>query len=217
MSNTDSIVFIVDDDTQVRASLDNLCRSVDLVVEAFASVDEFLLRGDPHIPACLVLDVRFPGSAPSGLEFQRRLAEAGRMIPIIFITGHGDVPMSVQAMKGGAVDFLLKPIREQDLLDAVRIGIERDRRRRSEGRSLAQLQTHADQLTQREREIMELVARGLPNKQIAAELGLSEVTVKVHRGHVMQKMEARSLAELVRLSDRLGKSAASAAPGDTKG
>lgn len=217
MSEADSIVFIVDDDAQVRDSLDNLCRSVDLVVETFSSVDEFLHRADPLVPACLVLDVRFPGSAPSGLEFQRTLAGMGRSIPIIFITGHGDVPMSVQAMKYGAVDFLLKPIREQDLLDAIHIGLAQDRLRRTEKKSLALLRRHAEQLTIREREIMELVARGLPNKQIAAELGLSEVTVKVHRSHVMQKMGARSLAELVRLSDRLGHPVASAASCDTKG
>lgn len=203
MSDENCIVFVVDDDAQIRASLDNLCRSVNLAVETFASMDEFVGRDVPDMPCCLILDVRFPGSVPSGLEFQRQLVEAGRATPVIFITGHGDVPMSVQAMKSGAVDFLLKPFREQDLLDAIRIAIGRDRQRRSEERSLAVLRAQFDTLTLREREVMALVTRGSPNKQIAAELGLSEVTVKVHRGHVMQKMEARSLAELVRLNDRL--------------
>jgi FixJ family two-component response regulator len=216
MNDSDCIVFIVDDDAQIRASLDNLCRSVNLAAETFASMDEFLGRDDPDVPSCLILDVRFPGSAPSGLEFQRQFAGAGRPTPIIFITGHGDVPMSVQAMKSGAIDFLLKPFREQDLLDAIRVAIGRDRQRRSEERSLALLRSQFDTLTLREREIMERVAQGWPNKQIAAELGLSEVTVKAHRGHVMQKMEARSLAELVRLNDRLVVAARPAAAGDTK-
>jgi FixJ family two-component response regulator len=160
----------------------------------------------PNTPACLVLDVRFPGSAPSGLEFQRDLVQAKNPLPIIFITGHGDVPMSVQAMKSGAVEFLMKPVREQELLDAIRHGIERDRQRRVEETALESLHRRFESLTAREREIMALVARGLLNKQVAAELGLSEVTVKVHRGHVMQKMEAGSLAELVRMSDQLSRS-----------
>ena len=212
----DCIVFIVDDDAQIRASLDNLCRSVDLAVETFASMDEFHSRAVSDKPCCLVLDVRFPGSVPSGLEFQRQLANAGRAPPVVFITGHGDVPMSVQAMKSGAVDFLTKPFREQDLLDAIRVAIERDRLQRNEQRSLAMLCAQFQTLTLREREVMGLVTRGWPNKQIAAALGLSEVTVKVHRGHVMQKMEARSLAELVRLNDRLSVAGVSAAVPDTK-
>jgi RNA polymerase sigma factor (sigma-70 family) len=216
MNEGDSIVFIIDDDALVRASLTNLCRSVDLNVDAFSSTDDFLRRRPPDVPACLVLDVRFPGSAPSGLDFQRKLAEANNPLPIIFITGHGDVPMSVQAMKHGAVEFLTKPVREQELLDAIRHAIERDRRRRERDAVHASLRQRFDSLTAREREIMRLVARGLLNKQIAAELGLSEVTVKVHRGHVMQKMAAKSLAELVRMSDQLGDSSIPISPSDTK-
>jgi FixJ family two-component response regulator len=216
MSEASSIVFIIDDDAQVRASLANLCRSVSLKVETFSSTDEFLQRDRPNTPACLVLDVRFPGSAPSGLDFQRKLVDANNPLPIIFITGHGDVPMSVQAMKHGAVEFLMKPVREQELLDAIRNGFELDRRRRAEEKVLVSLRTRFELLTARERKIMELVTRGLLNKQVAAELGLSEVTVKVHRGHVMQKMEARSLVDLVRMSDRLGNSSALGASSNTK-
>lgn len=203
MSEADSIVFIIDDDAQVRASLTNLCRSVELNVQAFSSTEEFLSAKRPDIPACLVLDVRFPGSAPSGLDFQRNLASLSDPLPIIFVTGHGDVPMSVKAMKRGAVEFLTKPVREQELLDAVRLGIERDRQRRKQDLALSSLRKRYDSLTEREREIMHLVTRGLLNKQVAAELNLSEVTVKVHRGRIMQKMEARSLAELVRMSDQI--------------
>lgn len=216
MSETDSVVYIIDDDAQVRTSLANLCRSVDLKAEAFSSTDEFLRRTLPNVPACLVLDVRFPGSAPSGLDFQRKLVDAKNPLPIIFITGHGDVPMSVQAMKHGAVEFLTKPVREQELLDAIRNGIERDRRRRDEDALLESLRKRFESLTAREREIMELVATGLLNKQIAATLGLSEVTVKVHRGHVMRKMSAGSLAELVRMSDRIRNISILGAPSDTK-
>lgn len=201
-----SVVFIIDDDAQVRAGLTNLCRSMDLKVEAFSSTDDFLRMDRPNIPACLILDVRFPGSAPSGLDFQRKLVDANNPLPIIFITAHGDVPMSVQAMKHGAIEFLIKPIREQELLDAIRQGMERDRRRLDEETLLVALRGRFASLTAREREIMELVACGLLNKQIAARLGLSEVTVKVHRGHVMRKMEASSLAALVRMSDRLSNS-----------
>lgn len=217
MSAADSTVFIIDDDAQVRASLENLCRSVNLSVETFGSTEEFLRREPPRVAACLVLDVRFPGSAPSGLEFQRALAARGAVLPIIFITGHGDVPMSVQAMKYGAVDFLLKPFREQELLDAIRAGIARDRQRLNHERTRQALRTHFESLTPREREIMMLVAQGLPNKQIAATLDLSEVTVKVHRGHVMLKMDARSVADLVRMSDQLTDSDASIGTTDTKG
>ncbi|MBS0528928.1 MAG: response regulator transcription factor [Proteobacteria bacterium] len=212
MNGTDSIVFIIDDDAQVRASLDNLCRSVNLPVETFDSTEEFLRRTDLGVPSCLVLDVRFPGSAPSGLEFQRKLLEQGAMLPIIFITGYGDVQMSVQAMKHGAVDFLSKPFREQELLDAIRAGIARDSQRRCEARARDQLRTLFESLTPREREIMRLVAQGLPNKQIAAALDLSEVTVKVHRSHVMLKMGAKSVADLVRMSDRLNDSIVSSIP-----
>jgi FixJ family two-component response regulator len=197
------MIFIVDDDALVRTSFVNLCRSAELNVQAFASTDEFLKAKLPDVPACLVLDVRFPGSAPSGLDFQCRLAAAGNPLPIIFITGHGDVPMSVQAMKNGAVDFLTKPVREQELLDAIRKGLARDRIRREQDAALASLRMRFDQLTAREREVMRMVAQGLMNKQIADELGLSEVTVKAHRGQVMQKMTARSVADLVRMSDRL--------------
>ena len=167
------MVFIIDDDALVRASLTNLCLSVDLKVNAFSSTDEFLRTHLPDVPACLVLDVRFPGSAPSGLDFQRKLAEANSPLPIIFITGHADVPMSVQAMKHGAVEFLTKPVREQELLDAIRQAIEQDRDRRERDAMSASLRKRFDSLTVREREIMRLVARGLVNKQIAAELGLA--------------------------------------------
>ena len=203
MTDADSIVFIVDDDEQVRTSLVNLCRSVDLNVQAFTSTDDFISAKRPNLPACLILDIRFPGSTPSGLEFQRKLADANDPIPIIFITAHGDIPMSVQAMKHGAIEFLTKPVREQELLDAIRHGIDRDRHRREQESGRASLRARFELLTEREREILSLVARGLLNKQIAAELGLSEVTVKVHRGHVMRKMDAKSLADLVRMSDQL--------------
>jgi FixJ family two-component response regulator len=211
MSDADSVVFIIDDDAQVRSSLANLCRSVELNVQAFASTEEFMDFERPDIPSCLVLDVRFPGSAPSGLEFQRKLAMMNDPLPIIFVTGHGDVPMSVKAMKRGAVEFLTKPVREQELLDAVRLGIEQDRQRRKQELAFSSLRKRYDSLTDREREIMHLVTRGLLNKQVAAELGLSEVTVKVHRGRIMQKMDAKSLADLVRMSDQIG-----GAPGSSK-
>jgi FixJ family two-component response regulator len=216
MNENESRVFIIDDDAQVRSSLVNLLRSVDLGVDAFASTDEFLRVDLPNVPSCLVLDVRFPGSAPSGLDFQRKLIEADIQLPVVFITGHGDVPMSVQAMKSGAIEFLLKPVREQELLDAIRRGIERDRQRRDQDKALASLRRRFESLTAREREIMLLVTRGLLNKQIAGELGLSEVTVKVHRGHVMQKMQAKSLADLVRMSDKLQIAPAAAQAPDTK-
>ena len=216
MSDPDSIVFIVDDDAQVRSSLTNLCRSVELNVQAFSSTEDFLNTSRPDIPACLVLDVRFPGSAPSGLDFQRTLANLNDPLPIIFITGHGDVPMSVKAIKRGAVEFLTKPVREQELLDAVRMAIERDRERRKQDVANSSLRKRYDSLTAREREIMYLVTRGLLNKQVAAELNLSEVTVKVHRGRIMQKMEAKSLADLVRMSDQIGTSSNPGTASDTK-
>jgi FixJ family two-component response regulator len=217
MSAANSLVFIVDDDAQVRESLANLCRSVDLPVETYSSTSEFLRRERPGVPACLILDIRFPGSAPSGLDFQRELVKTNNLLPIIFITGHGDVPMTVQAMKQGAVEFLMKPVREQVLLDAIRHAVERDRMRRQEEDQLASIRGRFESLTVREREIMALVTRGLLNKQVGAELGLSEVTVKVHRGNVMRKMQAASLADLVRMSDRLANSLALVVPADTKG
>jgi FixJ family two-component response regulator len=216
MSEADCIVYILDDDADVRTGLSNLCRSVDLNVHVFSSAEEFFSMEWPDIPACLVLDVRFPGSSPSGMQIQRKLVDGNNPIPIVFITGHGDIPMSVQAMKYGAIEFLTKPVREQELLDAIRQGVERDRRRRQDEALLLSLRKRFESLTAREREIMQLVARGLINKQIAAELGLSEVTVKVHRGHVMQKMEARSLPELVRMSDRLSNTPVSVVAVDTK-
>jgi FixJ family two-component response regulator len=197
------MVFIVDDDAQLRAALLNLCNSMNLPAQAFASAQEFLNASRPDVPSCLILDVRFPGAEPSGLEFQRALAAANTTLPIIFITGHGDVRMSVQAMKAGAVEFLIKPVREQELLDAVQIALERDRERRRSQEVRDSLRSRYESLTTREREIMRLVTRGLLNKQVAAELALSEVTVKAHRGHIMEKMQASSLAELVRMSDQL--------------
>jgi RNA polymerase sigma factor (sigma-70 family) len=215
MSETESVVFIVDDDPLVRSSLTNLCHSVDLNAKAFPSTDDFLHAERPNVPSCLILDIRFPGSQPSGLDFQRTLINANNPLPVIFISGHGDVPMSVQAMKDGAVEFLTKPVREQELLDAIRHAIERDRHRREQDAILLSIRKRFDTLTPREREIMRLVAGGLLNKQIAAELGLSEVTVKVHRGHVMQKMKAKSVPDLVRMNDRMG--GPSAIEADTKG
>jgi FixJ family two-component response regulator len=213
MNQADCMVFVVDDDAQIRAALTNLCSSVDLPVQAFPSAQEFLGANRPDVPSCLILDVRFPGAGPSGLEFQRMLTANHAALPIIFITGHGDVPMSVQAMKEGAVEFLTKPVREQDLLDAVRKALARDRQRRASEDALAALRRRFDSLTVREREIMHLVTRGLLNKQIAAELGLSEVTVKFHRGHIMEKMQASTLAHLVRMADQL---AARSEASDTK-
>jgi FixJ family two-component response regulator len=216
MNGRNPIVFIIDDDALVRASLTNLCRSVDLDAQAFGSTDEFLRAQPPDVPACLVLDVRFPGSAPSGLDFQRQLVEANNPLPIIFVTGHGDVPMSVQAMKHGAVEFLLKPVREQALLDAIRQAIARDRQRRERNAVSMSLRNRYASLTAREREIMYFVTRGLLNKQISTEVGLSEVTVKVHRARAMQKMEARSVAELVRMVDQLSEPAAQITQPDTE-
>jgi FixJ family two-component response regulator len=207
MSKEPAVVFVVDDDALMREALDNLARSVGLDVRLYASPQEFLGAQRPDAPGCLVLDVRLPGM--SGLTFQQELAKAGVALPVIFITGHGDVPMTVRAMKAGAVEFLTKPFDDQVLLDAIHAAIERDRaRRREEGRA-AELQAHYRTLSGREREVMALVVAGRANKQIAAELGLSLVTVKVHRGQVMRKMLARSVAELVRMADRLGLPAAS--------
>jgi len=196
------IVFIIDDDLSVRRALTNLFQSVGLQVEAFGSAPELLQAKLPDVASCLVLDIRLPGL--SGLDLQNELAKAGVHIPIIFITGHGDIPMTVRAMKGGAVDFLTKPFRDQDLLDAVVKAIEQDRKRREVEKALANVQSLFDALTPREREVLALVASGLMNKQIAAELGLAEITVKIHRGHIMKKMGARSLADLIRMAETLG-------------
>jgi FixJ family two-component response regulator len=196
------IVFVVDDDPSIRTALANLFRSVGLQSEAFDSAPEFLRSQLPDVASCLVLDIRLPGL--SGLDFQVELAQANIHIPIIFVTGHGDIPMTVRAMKAGAVDFLSKPFRDQDMLDAVASAIERDRKRRAEAKLRADLQAHFETLTPREREVLPLVASGLMNKQIAAEIGLAQITVKIHRGHIMRKMGARSLADLVRMAGTLG-------------
>jgi FixJ family two-component response regulator len=194
-------VIIVDDDESVRDSLGGLVRSVGLKPVLYGSVTEFLAAGCPDAPTCLILDVRLPGR--SGLDLQRELAEAGMRIPIIFITGYGDIPMSVQAMKNGAIEFLTKPYREQDILDSIETGLTRDRARRAEERAISALRERFETLSPRERDVMALVVRGLLNKQIAFELGLSEITVKVHRGQAMRKMRAASLADLVLMADRL--------------
>jgi RNA polymerase sigma factor (sigma-70 family) len=202
MSEPDAIVFVVDDDAAVRESLKNLIRSVGLRVELFASAQEFLRSKRPDLPCCLVLDVRLPGL--SGLDLQKRTSDAGIEIPIIFITGHGDIPMSVRAMKAGAVEFLTKPFRDQDLLDAIQQALERGRQAREQRAALEILHSRFASLTPRERVVMERVVAGLLNKQIASELGTSETTVKIHRHQVMEKMGATSLPELVRMADRLG-------------
>jgi FixJ family two-component response regulator len=196
-----SIVYIVDDDVSVRNSLSNLFRSIDLSVEAFDSPASFLQRELLDVASCIVLDIRMPGS--SGLDFQTELRRFGVKIPIIFLTAHADVQMSVQAMKAGAVDFLTKPYREQDILDAVVAALERDRKRRQNDMASLELRMRFETLSKREQEVMALVTSGLMNKQAAAEAGISETTVKIHRGNVMQKMGAKSFAELVRMADTL--------------
>jgi len=195
-------VFVVDDDASVREALDGLFRSIGLQAKTFGSAAEFLQNKLPDAPSCLVLDVRLPGL--SGLDFQTELAAAGLHIPIIFMTGHGDIPMTVKAMKAGAVEFLPKPFRDQDMLDAVQQALERDRERRERNSGLAKLKSSFDTLTPREQEVMGLVTAGLMNKQVAGEIGVSEITAKVHRGNIMRKMGAKSLAELVRMADALG-------------
>ena len=195
-------MFVVDDDATIREALRSLLRSVGLQVELFATTRDFLERKRPDVPSCLVLDVRLPGTG--GLDFQRQLAEAGVHIPIIFITGHGDIPMSVRAMKAGAVEFLTKPFRDQDLLDAIQVALEKDGAQRRREGEISIVRERFELLTPREREILPLVVSGLLNKQIAAQIGTSETTVKVHRSQLMRKMGADSLANLVRIAEKLG-------------
>jgi FixJ family two-component response regulator len=201
MPKANSTVLIIDDDVELRNSLGRLLRSVGMNAKLFASVSDFLKSEPPEGSSCLVLDVRLPGQ--SGLEFQRELAAVGREFPIIFITGHGDIPMSVQAMKGGAIEFLTKPVRDQELLDAIQLGLTRDRARRENESALADLRRRFASLSPREREIMIQVARGRLSKQIAGDMGISEATVKVHRSHAMRKMNARSLPEFGRMAAKL--------------
>ena len=201
MPDAKSTVLVIDDDPDLRASIGRLMRSLDLDARLFASVSDFLKSDLPDGPACLVLDVRLPGQ--SGLDFQRELAGANRQVPIIFITGHGDIPMSVQAMKGGAIEFLTKPFRDQELLDAIQLGLSRDRSRRENEMALTALRERFASLSPREREIVIQVAQGRLSKQIAGEIGIAEATVKVHRSRAMRKMNARSLPELGRMADKL--------------
>jgi FixJ family two-component response regulator len=201
MSQAQSTVIIVDDDPAIREALGSLLRSVGLEVKALASVPEFLKSGRPNGPTCLVLDVRLPGR--SGLDFPRELSASNIHLPIVFITGHGDIPMSVQAMKGGAIEFLTKPFRDQDLLDAIQLVLARDRARSEEETALTTLRERFETLTTREREVMSEVVKGRMNKQIAGDIGISEITVRVHRGQVMRKMQAKSLPDLARMADKL--------------
>jgi len=207
MSSTHSTVFVVDDDRSVREGLVDLIHSVGMNVEAFGSAQEFLRHKRPETPACLVLDVRLPG--PSGLDLQRQLGRSEHPIPVIFITGHADIPMSVRAMKDGAVEFLTKPFRDQDLLDAIHQALDSDRAAREQRAKAAELRRRYESLTPREREVMQLVVRGMLNKQIASELGASEVTIKMHRGQVMHKMRAESVVELLRMAETIAPISAS--------
>ena len=202
MIKEQAVVFVIDDDASVREALEDLFRSVGLGVESFASTGEFLERELPNIPSSIVLDVRLPGA--SGLEFQQALLRANVEIPIIFISGHSDIPASVRAMKSGAIEFLTKPLRELELLDAVQLGISRDRVRRQDAKYVAELRERFNSLTPRERDVLALVVTGRPNKEIAAQLGMSEMTVKVHQSQVTRKMQAKSLIDLVRMADKLG-------------
>jgi FixJ family two-component response regulator len=201
MPDANSTVLVIDDDPELRASVGRLLRSLGLDAQLFASISDFLKSDPPDGPTCLVLDVRLPGQ--SGLDLQRELAAANRELPIIFITGHGDIPMSVQAMKGGAIEFLTKPFRDQELLDAIQLGLSRDRARRENRKALAALRERFESLSPREREIMVQVAHGRLSKQIAGDIGIAEATVKVHRSRLMHKMKARSLPELSRMADKL--------------
>ena len=200
--NQKSLVLVIDDDPSVRNGLTLLFRSVGFETRAFGSAQEFVQSKLPDVPSCLILDVRLPGQ--SGLDFQAELLKAHIHIPVIFMTGHGDIPMTVRAMKGGAVDFLAKPFRDQDMLDAVATAIERDRKRRASEKVLSELRAVFETLSPREREVMALVSSGLMNKQIAAEMNLAEITVKIHRGRIMKKMRARSVADLVKMAEALG-------------
>ncbi|HWX85834.1 MAG TPA: response regulator [Xanthobacteraceae bacterium] len=201
MPEANSTVLVIDDDPDLRASVGRLLRSLGQDAQLFASISDFLKSDPPDGPTCLVLDVRLPGQ--SGLDLQRELAAANRELPIIFITGHGDIPMSVQAMKGGAIEFLTKPFRDQELLDAIQVGLSRDRARRENQKALAALRERFESLSPREREIMVQVAHGRLSKQIAGDIGIAEATVKVHRSRLMHKMKARSLPELSRMADKL--------------
>ena len=209
-STEEAIVLIVDDDASVRDALSSLFRSVGLQVVTFGSAHEFLQSKLPNAPSCLILDIRLPRL--SGLDFQVELAKADIRIPIIFMTGHGDIAMTVRAMKAGAVDFLTKPFRDQDMLDAVAVAIERDRNRRDKAEAHSSLQALYATLTPRERQVMTLVTAGLMNKQIAAKIGIAEITVKIHRGHIMRKMAAKSLPDLVRMAQLLGVGPATGGP-----
>jgi FixJ family two-component response regulator len=201
MAEAPPTVIVIDDDLSIREALGSLLRTVGLQVKLLGSASEFLKSGRPDGPTCLVLDVRLPGQ--SGLDFQRELAAANMQLPTIFITGHGDIPMSVQAMKGGAIEFLTKPFRDQDLLDAIQLGLAQDRAWLENEKTVAALRARFDTLTPREREVMALVVAGRLNKQIAGDIGISEITVKVHRGQVMRKMQASSLPDLARMADKL--------------